>query len=65
MLSILSSIPPCPGSKFPKSFISIVLLMLDADKSPIWLKTLNISPIKAIYKYDYNLRESKKHHLFD
>ena len=34
-LSILSNIPPCPGIKLLKSFISTYLFMLDAAKSPI------------------------------
>jgi hypothetical protein len=34
-LSILSNIPPCPGIKSLKSFISTYLFMLDAVKSPI------------------------------
>ena len=36
-LSNLSSNPPCPGNKFPKSFISNNLLVLLAIKSPITL----------------------------
>lgn len=47
-LSNLSSIPPCPGIKFPKSLISTVLFIVDADKSPNWLSILKrivISPI--------------------
>lgn len=50
MLSILSKIPPCPGIRFPKSFIPSVLFNVDADKSPIWLKTLSTAVISPIYK---------------
>ena len=32
--SILSKIPPCPGSIFPVSFKFIFLLNIDSDKSP-------------------------------
>lgn len=52
MLSILSKIPPCPGIRFPKSFIPSVLFNVDADKSPIWLKTLSTAVISPIYKYE-------------
>lgn len=52
ILSILSKIPPCPGIKFPKSFIPSVLFSVDADKSPIWLNMLNRAVIPAIYKYE-------------
>ena len=52
MLSILSKIPPCPGIKLPKSFIPSVLFNVDADKSPIWLKTLNTAVISPMYKYE-------------
>ena len=52
MLSILSNIPPCPGIKFPKSFIPAVLFMADADKSPIWLNILSVNVINDMYTYD-------------
>lgn len=52
MLSILSKIPPCPGIRFPKSFIPSVLFSVDADKSPIWLKMLSPAVISPIYKYE-------------
>ena len=52
MLSILSKIPPCPGIRFPKSFIPSVLFSVDADKSPIWLKMLSPAVINPIYKYE-------------
>ena len=48
-LSNLSSIPPCPGITFPKSFISTVLFIADAAKSPSWLKMLNNIVIKQTY----------------
>ena len=47
-LSILSNIPPCPGIIFPKSFISAVLFIVDADKSPIWPKILKNAVINEI-----------------
>ena len=52
MLSILSKIPPCPGIRFPKSFIPSVLFNVDADKSPIWLKRLSTAVISPMYKYE-------------
>ena len=52
MLSILSNIPPCPGIKFPKSFIPTVLFILDADKSPNWLQILKATAINDINTYD-------------
>ena len=52
MLSILSNIPPCPGIRFPKSFIPTVLFMVEADKSPIWLRMLSNPVINPIYKYE-------------
>ena len=45
-------IPPCPGIRFPKSFIPSVLFSVDADKSPIWLKMLSPAVINPIYKYE-------------
>ena len=32
--SILSSIPPCPGKIFPKSFIPVLLLITEQNQSP-------------------------------
>jgi len=52
ILSILSNIPPCPGIISPKSFIFVNLFILDAAKSPIWLKTLKSIVIPSIAKYD-------------
>ncbi len=42
--SNLSNIPPCPGKIFPVSFISILRLNNDSNKSP---KTANIEQITA------------------
>ena len=52
-LSILSSIPPCPGMMSPKSFIPQYLFILDAAKSPICpikLKTIVIIAIFNTFK---------------
>ena len=45
--SILSRIPPCPGSNFPESFTSAFLLRNDSNKSPA---CATIEPIKTIIK---------------
>jgi len=49
-LSILSRTPPCPGNKFPKSFIPISLLALLASKSPEMLAKEEIRIIKKLIK---------------
>ena len=55
-LSILSKIPPCPGSIFPVSFILSNLLKYDTMRSPIWADKDNI-----IAKIKYlNLRKKLK-----
>ena len=45
--SILSSMPPCPGRKFPVSFNDDFLFKREKNKSPVWQPNEVTSPIIA------------------
>ena len=46
-LSIMSKIPPKPGSNFPESLTPQSRLIRDSDRSPNWPKPPKNAPIKA------------------